>query len=65
MIQSKRKKYPTISDADLNPESTEFMVDDLVKQEQERVVDIIDKKMPTETLTVSNLKKFYIVKNNN
>lgn len=61
-IQENRETYPTVSDADMNPESSSFFEDDLVTQERERVSKIINRQNPSETLAVYNLKKFYIVK---
>lgn len=61
-IEDKRSNYPAVNDADLNPDSSEFMMDELVLQERERVSKIYNGELPQETLVVKNLKKFYIVK---
>ena len=37
-------------------------MDDLVEQERERVQKIMNGQLPSETLAVYNLKKFYIIK---
>lgn len=61
-IRSNRKVYPQVDDNDINPTSQSMFQDELVLKEQERVKNIIKGEEPSETLTVSNLKKFFITK---
>lgn len=51
-----------ITDRDVDPEATEFGQDEAVGDEQVRVKNIVAGQIPSETLTVSNLRKFFIVK---
>lgn len=62
MMRSNKNSFPMITDRDVDPEATEFGQDEAVGDEQVRVKNIVAGQIPSETLTVSNLRKFFIVK---
>jgi len=59
-ITSNRNRFPGVSYQDLNPDSQQMELDDLVVEEQERVEKIFKGELPQEALSVTNLKKFFI-----